>query len=133
MGAVHREERGLLPPGGIMTAGEAMSEVSLGTTLGELVAGRPGRGELFERLRFDYCCGGAKSLRKACRERGLDPDTIREPILSQDAAVADDLPGPLVKPHPSGGALPACCQGWLGEQVHRTFRRAARSKEVPCR
>lgn len=59
-------------------------EVSATVTLGELVAQRPGRAELFERLRLDYCCGGAKTLGEACRERGLDPDTIRRLILSQE-------------------------------------------------
>lgn len=47
------------------------------TSLGRLAAAQPARIHLFERLRLDYCCGGARSLEEACRDRGLDPDTVR--------------------------------------------------------
>ncbi len=39
-----------------------------GSSLGELVAERPVRAQLFEQLRLDYCCGGAdpgRGLRQA--------------------------------------------------------------------
>jgi len=45
-------------------------------SLGELAAERPARAELFERLRFDYCCGGGQTLAHACQQRGLDPETV---------------------------------------------------------
>jgi len=45
-------------------------------TIGELVAERPARSRLFEKLGFDYCCGGKKTLEQACRARGLDPATV---------------------------------------------------------
>lgn len=54
-------------------------------TLGELVVQRPARAELFERLRLDYCCGGATTLEEACRRRGLDPDTVRRVLDGFDA------------------------------------------------
>lgn len=65
---------------------DALGQVRTTATLGELAARHPGRAELFERLRFDYCCGGAKTLGEACREQGLDPNTIRQLILAQDSA-----------------------------------------------
>lgn len=74
-----------------MTVHEATAgEVSGTATLGELIVRRPARAELFDRLRFDYCCGGAKTLAEACRERALDPDTICQLIVTADATT--DLP-----------------------------------------
>jgi len=46
------------------------------TTVGQLVAQRPSLSRLFEQLGIDYCCGGRKPLSQACRERGLDPETV---------------------------------------------------------
>jgi regulator of cell morphogenesis and NO signaling len=74
-----------------MTPREATaSEVAVTATLGELVASRPARAELLERLRLDYCCGGARTLAEACRERGLDAVTVCQMIVTTDAAA--DLP-----------------------------------------
>ncbi len=46
------------------------------TTVGELVAERPGRARLFEKLGIEYCCGGKKPLESACVEAGLDAKTV---------------------------------------------------------
>jgi regulator of cell morphogenesis and NO signaling len=61
-----------------------MTQIGSGTSLGALVAERPARAQLFERLRFDYCCGGAQTLAEACGRRGLDPDTVGELIAALD-------------------------------------------------
>ena len=45
-------------------------------TLGELVAERSVRAQLFEQLRLDYCCGGHQTLAAACTKRGLDLDEV---------------------------------------------------------
>lgn len=47
------------------------------SSLGQLVVERPARAEVFERLRLDYCCGGAQTLAQACERRGLDVETVR--------------------------------------------------------
>jgi regulator of cell morphogenesis and NO signaling len=52
-------------------------------TLGSIVAERPEAAAVLEGLGLDYCCGGAKTLDEACRERGLDPATV--------AAVLDSI------------------------------------------
>ena len=44
--------------------------------LAELVLERPSTARVLERLGLDYCCGGRRSLREACADRGLDPDTV---------------------------------------------------------
>jgi regulator of cell morphogenesis and NO signaling len=46
------------------------------TSLAELVVAQPRAAAVFERLRLDYCCGGASTLADACARRGLDPETV---------------------------------------------------------
>ena len=58
-------------------------------TLGELVAERPARAPLLERLRLDYCCGGRQTLAAACRKRRLELDTVRAALEVLDAASID--------------------------------------------
>lgn len=53
--------------------------------LGALVAARPRLAAPLERLRLDYCCGGALTLAEACRRRGLDARTV--------AVVLEELEG----------------------------------------
>lgn len=53
-------------------------------SLAELVVARPQAAAVFERLRLDYCCGGATTLADACARRGLDAGTV--------AALLDGLP-----------------------------------------
>jgi regulator of cell morphogenesis and NO signaling len=59
------------------------------TTLGALVAERPARAGLFERLRLDYCCGGAQTLGEACDRRGLALDAVRAELEALDATSAE--------------------------------------------
>jgi regulator of cell morphogenesis and NO signaling len=63
-----------------------MSQIDPVTSLGALVAERPGLVRLFERLRFDYCCGGAQTLTEACARRGLDPETVGAVLEALDDA-----------------------------------------------
>ncbi|MBN9624076.1 MAG: DUF542 domain-containing protein [Actinobacteria bacterium] len=53
-------------------------------TLGELASERPARMRVFERLRLDYCCGGASTLQDACRERGLEVGAVRAQLEAVD-------------------------------------------------
>ena len=55
------------------------------TTVGQLVAERPGRARLFETVEIDYCCGGKLSLAAACRKRGLDPRLVVRLLQDADA------------------------------------------------
>lgn len=50
--------------------------ISASTPLGELLVRRPASLALLERLRLDYCCGGARTLAEACAQRGLDAHTV---------------------------------------------------------
>jgi hypothetical protein len=53
-------------------------DASLGVhlTLNEILARRPDAGAVLNPLGFDTCCGGARTLEAAARERGLDPGEI---------------------------------------------------------
>jgi len=67
------------------------------TTVGQLVAERPGRSRIFETLKIDYCCGGKKPLAEACLKRGLDIDAVLE-ILHQADAQADQVDADAINP-----------------------------------
>lgn len=58
------------------------------TTVGQLVAERPSRALLFERIGLDYCCGGHQRLSDACARAGLDPDEVAREIDLSDACAA---------------------------------------------
>ena len=67
------------------------------TTVGQLVAERPGRSRIFETLKIDYCCGGKKPLAEVCLKRGLDIQAVLE-ILRQADAQADQINADDVDP-----------------------------------
>lgn len=50
--------------------------VDLDSSLAELALERPASARVLQRLGLDYCCGGRRSLREACVERGLDAETV---------------------------------------------------------
>lgn len=68
-----------------------MPPIDPSTSLGELVAERPARAQVFERLRLDYCCAGAQTLAAACAQRRLDPDTVAELLAALDGPPTDRL------------------------------------------
>ena len=46
------------------------------TTIGELVAADYRKAEVFRKFGIDFCCGGKKSLKEACKEKGIDDKEI---------------------------------------------------------
>jgi regulator of cell morphogenesis and NO signaling len=60
-----------------------------GVGLGQLVAERPSRAGVFERLRLDYCCSGDQTLAQACERRGLDADTVCRTLEALEDAHLD--------------------------------------------
>lgn len=69
------------------------------STVGSLVAERPGRARLLEVLGLDYCCGGRKALADACAELGLDTAAVLRDLAADDAAVTAE---PDVRPADMG-------------------------------
>ena len=60
------------------------SLIDPGSSLGELVAERPARTQLFEHLRLDYCCGGRQTLAAACGKRGLELEEVLAALQALD-------------------------------------------------
>lgn len=63
--------------------------------MGELVAERPLRAKLFERLHMDYCCGGHRPLAEACAKAGTPLETVRAALQTLDESVAQPDDGEL--------------------------------------
>jgi regulator of cell morphogenesis and NO signaling len=53
--------------------------------VGELVAERPARSAVFDRLGIDYCCGGKTPLERACREKGIEIGDVTREIAASDS------------------------------------------------
>jgi len=62
-----------------------MTENMESVTVGELVAADYRTAEVFERYGIDFCCGGKAAVGPLCREKGIDPQKLREE-LAQVAA-----------------------------------------------
>ena len=62
-----------------------MSTSILERTVGELVAERPSRAKVFERIGIDYCCKGNVALSKACEAKGADAAAIATELEAQAA------------------------------------------------
>ncbi|HEX6913952.1 MAG TPA: iron-sulfur cluster repair di-iron protein [Chitinophagaceae bacterium] len=48
------------------------NDLANGDTVGEIAAKDIRKAEVFKKYGIDFCCGGKKSLRQACEEKGLD-------------------------------------------------------------
>jgi regulator of cell morphogenesis and NO signaling len=58
--------------------------------VGQLVAERPGRARLFERIGIDYCCGGRAPLGQACAEKGLEVEQVLRELAASDLLNAEE-------------------------------------------
>ncbi|MGH9520130.1 MAG: iron-sulfur cluster repair di-iron protein [Terriglobales bacterium] len=64
-----------------------------GRTVAELAIHVPGAARIFDRAGIDFCCGGGKTLRVACEERGLALEEVLGALeygASQPDAAATD-------------------------------------------
>lgn len=48
------------------------NDAATGETVGQIAAKDIRKAEVFEKYGIDFCCGGKKSLKQACEEKGLD-------------------------------------------------------------
>lgn len=49
-------------------------------SIGELVAKDFRKAQVFKKYGIDFCCGGKKSLSKACEEKGLNPEVVKREL-----------------------------------------------------
>ncbi|MBI2922400.1 MAG: iron-sulfur cluster repair di-iron protein [Planctomycetes bacterium] len=58
-------------------------------TVGDLVTEREARGDVLESLGIDFCCGGRRTLKQACREAHLPVCRVLDKLAAADIAAAD--------------------------------------------
>ena len=63
-------------------------------TVGELVAERPGRAKVFEKLGIDYCCKGNVALAMACEAKGADVSAVAAQLESEAPTPGDGPDAP---------------------------------------
>lgn len=51
-----------------------------GETLGQLAAKDLGKAQVFKKYGLDFCCGGKKTVREACAEKGLDAAKVEDEL-----------------------------------------------------
>lgn len=62
-----------------------MTQLDADSTLAEWVTHHPQAATVFEAHQLDYCCGGKRSLRDACAEKGLEIATIVSELQAIEA------------------------------------------------
>ena len=63
-------------------------------TLGEIVAKDSRKAEVFKKYGLDFCCGGKKTVKEACAEKGLDVTKIEQELLTADKNITTHRPLP---------------------------------------
>lgn len=97
-------------------------------SLGDLVAERPSRARVLERLGLDYCCHGDRSLADASSSSGLDAGRVAEAL----AAVEDDgdAHAERLGPVPLVDHLLATHHAYLHEELPLIDALAAKVRDV---
>lgn len=49
-------------------------------TIGEIVAKNFGTTEIFKKYGIDFCCGGKKTVREICKEKGINPELVEKEL-----------------------------------------------------
>lgn len=62
------------------------SEVVVGETVGQIAAKDIRKAEVFKKYGIDFCCGGKKSLKQACEEKGLDASIVEAALENASEA-----------------------------------------------
>lgn len=57
-------------------------------TLGQLAAKDLRKAQIFKKYGLDFCCGGKKTVKQACAEKGLDVTKVEQELMQADIAPA---------------------------------------------
>jgi regulator of cell morphogenesis and NO signaling len=63
-------------------------------TLGEIAAKDLRKAEVFKKYGLDFCCGGKKTVKEACAEKGLDVTKIEQELQTADKSTVTSRPLP---------------------------------------
>lgn len=68
------------------------NDLENGETVGEIAAKDIRKAEVFKKYGIDFCCGGKKSLKQACEEKGLDVEIVEAALENpvQTSSSAND-------------------------------------------
>jgi regulator of cell morphogenesis and NO signaling len=62
------------------------NDAANGETVGQIAAKDIRKAEVFKKLGIDFCCGGKKSLKQACEEKGLDVAVVESALTNANEA-----------------------------------------------
>lgn len=64
------------------------NDAAKGETVGQIAAKDIRKAEVFKKYGIDFCCGGKKSLKQACEEKGIDLSTVESELqnINQEKA-----------------------------------------------
>ncbi|OKL42022.1 iron-sulfur cluster repair di-iron protein [Pontibacter flavimaris] len=57
-----------------------------GESVGELVAKDYRKAQVFKKYGIDFCCGGKKSVKQVCAEKGISQDELEAELIAMDQA-----------------------------------------------
>lgn len=63
-------------------------------TLGELAAKDLRKAQVFKKYGLDFCCGGKKTVKEACQEKGLDVTRVEQDLQQADKLATASRPLP---------------------------------------
>ena len=63
-------------------------------TLGEIAANDVRKAEVFRKYGLDFCCGGKKTVKEACAEKGLDVTKVEQELQFADKNISTARPLP---------------------------------------
>jgi regulator of cell morphogenesis and NO signaling len=68
------------------------NDLANGETVGEIAAKDIRKAEVFKKYGIDFCCGGKKSLKQVCEEKGLDVEIVEAELENpaQPVSAAND-------------------------------------------
>jgi len=100
-------------------------------TVGELVAARPGRSRIFEIYGIDFCCGGGRTLREACKGKGVSLDAVVEQLEAETAGKPAPVHNPAELPlHELCSYIVETHHGYLRRELPRLHAMSARVAQV---
>lgn len=88
-----------------------------GETLGQLAAKDLRKAQVFKKYGLDFCCGGKKTVREACAEKGLDAARVEQEL--QQTAREND-----VHPIPYDDWSPAFLADYIVNTHHRYVKKS---------
>lgn len=63
-------------------------------TLGEIAAKDLRKAEVFKKYGLDFCCGGKKTVKEACAEKGIDVNLVENDLKNSDSSAISSRPLP---------------------------------------